>query len=116
MQQGQTQLGKAHIAPACNHMICHGHNGLLLMFIAHLGPAQHHLDVWVLRFHQAHHLCGGVHIPDVHTQAHDLGLQQDQLIHHGLRWLLNRKFSQDRVCSKEPTSMAFHVGQQIPQT
>ena len=72
VQQRAAQLGKAHITPAGDDMVGQRHDGLLRVFMADLGTAQHHFERRARRLEQAHQLAGLAHIPDVDAKADHL--------------------------------------------
>ena len=91
-------------------------NLLGIGFKADLWTAKNNLDIWPQGFEQLHDLRCFHHIPDVHAQPDDPGLQGQQLF-HDLQWpLRNHKLAQLCLRLQARAAMQIHVGQEVAQT
>ena len=88
---------------------------LLLDLKADLGPAEHNLDIGPQSLEQAHQLRGFDHVPDIDSQADDLGLQRQQRFHHACGGLADDKLAQLRLGPQAGAAVPVHVGQQAAQ-
>ena len=110
VQERAAQLGKAHITPAGDDVICKLHDGLLIHLMADLGAAQNDPDIGPRDSEQPHHLAGLRHVPDVHAETDDARRQRQQRVHDVLRLARNREFTQGRL-----RLQVAHVRQQVAQ-
>ena len=118
------QLGKAHIAPAGNHVVGQRDDGLVVQLVAHLRPAQHHAHIGAQCLELAHHLGGLDHVPDVHAKADDgcggrfvrhRSQGGKQILHHLRYRPRQRVLPQHRSGSQVCAAMPRHIGPQIAQ-
>ena len=121
-QKGAAQLGKAHIAPAGDHVVGQRHDGLGVGLVADFGAAEHDADLRPLRAQRKDYGVALFHVPDVNTQAdyvHITGSHRTTCGNQGggnvCRGRLDGEFAQHRAVRHRLPAMALHIGQQVAQ-